>query len=162
MNNTKKILIGVGAAIVIAGGIIAFSKLSKNRKEKKDCENAGGEWDRKNKICVSEDGGVVSIDNQTTQDIGKLLNVSATSGFTNVRTSPKIEAPLQSIPLPYPLNQMVGGVGNLIGKVEKNPLGRVTKAVKGDDGYTWYKVTLSKSINGKKSGYVREDAVSFT
>jgi hypothetical protein len=32
--------------------------------------------------------------------------------------------------------------------------------MKGEDGYYWYKISLSKMVEGKSEGYVREDAVT--
>lgn len=71
-------------------------------------------------------------------------------GYVNVRSSPKID------------NENWGKFDfshNLIKKVSSNPVGSILERVKGEDGYYWYKISLTQPANGKSEGYVREDAV---
>jgi hypothetical protein len=81
--------------------------------------------------------------------IGKTV-VAGKEGYVNVRTSPEVD------------NESVWSwdfENNLLGKVTDNPIGTILKSLKGNDGYIWYEVQLNKTIDGKSSGYVREDAV---
>lgn len=71
-------------------------------------------------------------------------------GYVNVRSSPKVD------------NENWGRFDfshNLIKQVKSNPVGSILSRVKGEDGYYWYKISLSEPVNGKDEGYVREDAV---
>jgi hypothetical protein len=154
---TKKILIGAGAAVLLTGIIILSVKGAKNRKVKKDCEEAGGEWDRKKKKCLSEDGNLVVVDEQTKSDIGSQVNVHPTLKYTNVRSTPELDDGALGTWFGVRLTD-----GNYMGKVTKSPVGTITKAEEGSDNYTWYKLKLTKSLDGKTTGYVREDAISFT
>lgn len=156
MTTNKKILIGVSSAIIITAGIIAIIKISKNRRLKNDCEDANGDWDRKKGICVSDSGSLVVTTDQTKSDIGRTVNVHPTLGYTNVRSSPKLDDGAVGSWFGYRLG------GNFIGEATTNPIGTITQSVKGDDEYNWYKIKLTKSLDGKSSGYVREDAISFT
>lgn len=154
-SKTKKILIGSATALVLAGGIILTVHLSRKRKVRKECEKAGGEYDKKLKRCLTESGATVVIDSQTQDDIGRTVNTHPKLKYTNVRTAPTVDEGY--------LGGYLFGLGdNMIGKVTKNPVGKIIKAEKGDDDYTWYKIKLSRSIEGKDTGYVREDAISFT
>tara|TARA_R110000787_G_scaffold44415_5_gene109017 strand:- start:1142 stop:1609 length:468 start_codon:yes stop_codon:yes gene_type:complete len=155
MKTNTKIIIGASAAILIAGGIILSINLSKKRKIKKACKSTGGKWDNKSKTCLSSDGSVVVVEEQTKNDIGKTVNVHPTLKYTNVRSSPKIDNGIIQF-------FGIGIGGNLLGKVTSSPVGVISQVEKGDDDYNWYKINLSKPLNDNTSGYVREDAISFT
>ena len=160
MKNSTKIIIGASAAILLTGVIIVSVKGAQHRRKVKDCKESGGEWDRKQKKCVGEDGSLVIVDQQTKSDIGKQVNVNSRLKYTNVRSSAEVD------------DGSLGTVGNWFGirltdgnflkKVTSSPVGTIKKAVTGEDGFGWYEIKLSKSIDGKSTGYVREDAVSFT
>lgn len=143
----KHILWTVGAIALISGGIITYRVLSKDKRARRKLEE---------EIAKGGSDAAKGTDTQTKGDIGKKVNVEPTLGYTNVRSSAKVD------------DGAVGSVfgiritdGNFIGKAESNPIGVITEALTGDDGYTWYKVKLTKPLNGKAFGYVRQDAVSF-
>ena len=82
--------------------------------------------------------------------IGKLVSYGS-EGYINVRSTPKVD------------NENWGALDfshNLIKQVKSNPVGSIVERVKGEDGYYWYKISLSKTVEGKSEGYVREDAVT--
>lgn len=71
-------------------------------------------------------------------------------GYVTVRSSPKIDDE----------NWLrLDVTTNMITKAKSNPVGTILKRVKGEDGYYWFKINLSKPVDGKAEGYVREDAV---
>lgn len=154
-DTTKKIIIGASAAILVTGIIILSVKGAKRRGEIKDCKNAGGTWDRKKKKCISEEGTTLILDEQTKSDIGSKVNVHPTLKYTNVRSTPKLDDGTCYFGVCF-------GSNNKLGKVSSSPVGTITKVEQGSDDYNWYKLKLTKSIGGKTTGYVREDAISFT
>lgn len=83
--------------------------------------------------------------------IGSSVYVGS-SGYVNIRTSPKVDN-VNVLSLDFD--------DNVLGKSSESPVGKIIKQVKGDDGYFWYEIELSKSIEGKTTGFVREDAVKF-
>lgn len=156
MKTSTKIVIGSSAAILVAGGIILSIHLAKKRKVKKECEDSGGEWDKKKKICVKADGSTQLEGDQTKGDIGKNVRTHPTLGYTNVRSTPNVDDGALGTWFGVRLTD-----GNFLGKVSSNPVGKVISSLTGNDGFFWYKLTLAKPINGKTTGYVRQDAVSF-
>lgn len=158
--STKQIIIAATLVSVVAGGIILTVHLARKSKLKRDCKSAGGNWDKKQQRCLSESGTTVVLDDQTKEDIGRKVNTHPTLKYTNVRSSPKIEDP--SV-LGY-LGAIFGSTptSNIIGRVTQNPVGVIQQSQTSDDGYTWYLVKLNKNLEGKTTGYVREDAISFT
>ena len=82
--------------------------------------------------------------------VDKSIYKRGDESFVNVRTSPKVDN-----------LSLFDWDDNLIGKVEKNPVGNVVSSIIGDDGYRWYRVDLRVPLDGKSEGYVREDAVEI-
>jgi len=91
--------------------------------------------------------------NSTQREEKKLTGMKihyGSEGYVNVRSSPRVD------------NENYGAFDfshNLIGQVDTNPVGTIMERTKGEDGYFWYKVKLTRPLNGKTEGYVREDAV---
>jgi len=83
----------------------------------------------------------------------KNTNVNIGSeGYVNVRSSPTIDTK----------NWLrFDNTTNLLKKVTASPVGKIEKRIKGKDGYYWYQLELVAPINGKATGYVREDAVEI-
>jgi hypothetical protein len=83
----------------------------------------------------------------------KDTNVNVGSeGYVNVRSSPTIDTK----------NWLrLDNTTNLLKKVTASPVGKIEKRIKGKDGYYWYQLELATPINGKATGYVREDAVEI-
>ncbi|MBQ21675.1 MAG: hypothetical protein CMD31_13050 [Flavobacteriales bacterium] len=98
-------------------------------------------------------GYTTSSSKQKEKEEEKLLTKTVSygaEGYANVRSSPKVD------------NENWGRFDfshNLIKKVNTNPVGSILERVKGEDGYYWYKISLTVPVNGKNEGYVREDAV---
>jgi hypothetical protein len=80
------------------------------------------------------------------------VNVGS-DGYVNVRSSPKVDNENWT---------RLDFTTNLLKKVTTNPVGTITKRVKGEDGYFWYKIQLEKTIGKKSTGYVREDAIEIS
>ena len=156
VKTNTKILIGASVALFVTGGVILSLNIAKKRKAKNECENSGGNWDSKAKECISDEGNVIVLEEQTKNDIGKTVNIHPTLNYTNVRSSANVDDGALGSWFGVRLTD-----GNFIGKVTKNPLGVITQAVVGDDEYNWYKIKLNTPLEGKTSGYVREDAISF-
>ncbi len=136
----KKTIIIVSSLTLIVGGVIAY--LTLNNSSKKGTRTVKGE------------DGKVTVDSQTAGLIGKTVNVSDL-GYTNIRSTSKIDDGY--------IGEWFGARigGNVIGEVDSNPIGTIKDTKSGDDGFIWYKVKLTKSIEGKSEGWVREDAVNL-
>ncbi len=80
------------------------------------------------------------------------VNVGS-EGYVNVRSSPKVDNENW---------RKLDFKTNLLKKETSSPVGTIEKRVKGEDGYFWYKLQLTKAIGGKSIGYVREDAVEIS
>lgn len=138
---TKNVVIIALSTVVLVGGTIAVIKIVKKKKDKKkNGKDAKGE--------VSDD--------QTKGVIGKNVRTHPTLGYTNVRSSAAVDDGWAGTWFGYRVTD-----GNWIGEARSNPIGTVISSLTGDDGFTWYKIKLTKSLGGKTQGYVREDAVSF-
>ena len=68
-------------------------------------------------------------------------------GYINVRSAPKIDN-----------KGWFDNTDNIIKKSKSNPVGTIIERVKGEDGFSWYKIKLAGS---SKTGFVREDVVEF-
>jgi len=146
---TKYVLIGLGIAAAITA--VGFTlHIRKKNKDKRDAEKAEKD------IAGGGKDADKGTDKQTKGDIGKKVNVEPALGYTNVRSSAKVDDGTLGSWFGVRLTD-----GNFIGKAESNPVGVITEALTGEDGYTWYKVKLAKPLGGKQIGYVRQDAVSF-
>lgn len=81
--------------------------------------------------------------------IGKKVHYGS-EGFVNVRSSSKVDNE-NWITMDFS--------HNILTQAESNPVGTILERLKGEDGYYWYKINLTKPVAGKTEGYVREDAV---
>jgi hypothetical protein len=156
MKTSTKIIIGSSLAVLITGGVILSVSLAKKRKVKKECEDRDGVWDKDKKMCINSDGSSALESTQTVGDIGKEVRTEPTLGYTNVRTSPEVDDGALGTWFGYRPTE-----GNFLGKVTTNPVGKIISSLTGNDGYFWYKINLTKAIDGKTVGFVRQDAVSF-
>jgi len=80
-----------------------------------------------------------------------LIHVGS-DGYTNVRSSPKVD------------NESWARLDfktNLLGKINNNPVGAIQKKLTGEDGYHWFEIELDKPLMGQTTGYVREDAITI-
>lgn len=90
-----------------------------------------------------------------TKEDKKLKNTSVilgADGYVNVRSSPMVD------------NEnwlRADFTNNLLKKVTSSPVGTILKRVKGKDAYYWYELQLETPIDGKPTGYVREDVVEL-
>ena len=78
---------------------------------------------------------------------GELLFLA--KDYVNVRDSAEVNN--KNLPFDW--------VDNLLGEVRTNPIGKVISQVTGADKLNWYKIELSKPLDGVNIGYVREDVV---
>ena len=88
--------------------------------------------------------------NPDTDVVERKAHFNSDEGFVNVRTTPKVDN-----------FSVFDWDDNLLGKISVNPVGTVVTKVTGDDGYRWYRINLRLPIDGKKEGYVREDAITL-
>jgi len=138
----KKYIYITTAVVVIlgVGSILTYRQINKN----KDSKEGKTEDDE-------TDGSVVvkPTDFQDKNIIGKQVRTHPTLGYTNVRSTAKVD------------DGYFGLGSNKIGEVKINPIGVVTGTLAGEDKFTWYIIRLTTPIDGKTTGFVREDAVSF-
>jgi len=122
---------------------LVTAKLWKKKKEKEGGTGGG------------KKEGEEATDKQTKGDSGRVVKIHKTEGFTNIRKTPEVDDGAVGSWFGIRLG------GNVLGKVEKNPVGTITSAKKGKDGYIWYGIKLNSPIEGVSEGYVRQDAVTF-
>ena len=127
---TKKyLIIGGVAAVVVALAGFGVHKFIKNRKNR---TTSGKQKEREEQKLI-----------------GKKVHYGS-EGYVNVRSSAKVD------------NENWTSMDyshNLLTQAESNPVGTILERLKGEDGYYWYKIKLTKPVGGKTEGYVREDAV---
>lgn len=131
----KTLIIAGGTLAVTLIGALAFRAFKKAKNVREGNELPSGEK------------GLAALTSSSI--VGKPVSYGS-EGYVNVRTSPNVDD--NSI-------WSFDFDNNLLGKVETNPVGKIRKQIKGDDGYFWYEIDLSKPIDGKTTGFVREDAV---
>ena len=83
--------------------------------------------------------------------IGKKVHYGS-EGYVNVRSTPKVDN--QNLPV-WDFSD------NIIAQLQSNPIGTLLERIKGEDGYYWYRIQLTRPVAGKTEGYVREDAVKI-
>jgi len=127
---TKKyLIIGGVAAVVVALAGFGVHKFIKNRKNR---TTSGKQKEREEQKLI-----------------GKKVHYGS-EGYVNVRSSAKVDNEnWTSMDFSH----------NLLTQAESNPVGTILERLKGEDGYYWYKIKLTKPVGGKTEGYVREDAV---
>jgi len=127
---TKKyLIIGGVAAVVVALAGFGVHKFIKNRKNR---TTSGKQKEREEQKLI-----------------GKKVHYGS-EGYVNVRSSAKVD------------NENWTSMDyshNLLTQAESNPVGTILERLKGEDGYYWYRIKLTKPVGGKTEGYVREDAV---
>ena len=94
-------------------------------------------------------------DRQKEKEAGRLIGKNVhygSEGYVNVRTAPKVDN--QNPPA-------LDFSDNILAQVQSNPVGTILERIKGEDGYFWYRIGLTRPLGGKTGGYVREDAVKI-
>ena len=143
----KSHIIIASVSVVLAGVTILL--LTK----KKDKGTGGSEKTKcKGEDCEQKE---VEVPSQAADLIGKEVNVSSKEGYTHIRQTPVIDGTSRCV---FDLCYLSG---NVLAKVDSNPIGTIVDAKIGSDSYLWYKVKPKTVIEGVDTGWVREDAVSF-
>ena len=127
---TKKyLIIGGVATVVVALAGFGVHKFIKNRKNR---TTSGKQKEREEQKLI-----------------GKKVHYGS-EGYVNIRSSAKVDNEnWTSMDFSH----------NLLTQAESNPVGTILERLKGEDGYYWYKIKLTKPVGGKTESYVREDAV---
>ena len=127
---TKKyLIIGGVATVVLALAGFGVHKFIKNRKNR---TTSGKQKEREEQKLI-----------------GKKVHYGS-EGYVNVRSSAKVDNENWTT---------MAFSHNLLTQAESNPVGTILERLKGEDGYYWYRIKLTKTVGGKAEGYVREDAV---
>ena len=127
---TKKyLIIGGVATVVVALAGFGVHKFIKNRKNR---TTSGKQKEREEQKLI-----------------GKKVHYGS-EGYVNVRGSTKVDNENWTT---------MDFSHNLLTQAESNPVGTILERLKGEDGYYWYKIKLTKPVGSKTEGYVREDAV---
>ena len=145
----KNTILTISAIAVVLGGGAAIYFVRKKNADKRAAAKAAAQ------IAAGGKDAPPASDTQTKGDIGMKVNVHPTEGYTNIRSSAKVDDGAVGSWFGLRLG------GNFMGKVESNPVGIIKGVVSGGEGHTWYEIELKTAIDGKKVGYVRQDAISF-
>jgi hypothetical protein len=133
---TKNIIIWSAVGAVLLGTTLYFAF----RKPKSD----------------EEENNDAKVDDAVKSLIGKNVYPSSSTGFTNVRTTPKIECIgffAWGRDLCYDTNVIV--------EAKERPFGTILSSTTDDKGQIWYRVKLKTPVKGQSEGFARWDAVSL-
>jgi hypothetical protein len=145
MKKSHIIIASVG--VVLAGATILLLTKKKDK-------NTGGSEKVKCKGDDCEEKEVI-VPAQVADLIGKKVNTDSKFGFTHVRKSAVVDGDS------YCVFDLCYLTGNVVAKVEDNPVGTIIDGKVGSDSYLWFKVKLDSPVEGVETGWVREDAVSY-